>query len=252
MKFWNLHPEMMKVLHNGVNLDQFSPNPASGAAERTRLQIAKPVVLYVGRVCEQKGTDILIEAVRHLREQNKDIQLVIAGPIGQFGMNQDNARWLHEIGSVGGIYLGAVEEERLAGIYNLCDVFAMPTREQEMFGMAAVEAQSCGKPTVASDHGGLRETVPEMCGARFRVGDAVDLAAKIEQVLKDPSAYSARAQNARRNAMNFGWKKVVTDLFDIYQNKPSRLQTGDALTHSGAPSPAHGVGLESYHESFKD
>jgi phosphatidylinositol alpha-1,6-mannosyltransferase len=252
MKFWNLPPEKMRVHHNGVNLDQFSPNPALGAAERTRLQISKPVVLYVGRVCEQKGTDILIEAFRHLHRRIEDIQLVIAGPIGQFGVNQDNTHWLRQIRSVGGLYLGAVEEERLSGIYNLCDVFTMPTREHEMFGMAAVEAQSCGKPTVASDHGGLRETVPETCGARFRVGDPVDLAAKIEQLLKDPSSYAARARNARRNALNFGWKKVVKDLFDIYQNKPIRLQTVDALPHSDAAAPAQGVGLESCHESIKD
>ena len=38
---------------------------------------------------------------------------------------------------------------------------AMPTRELEMFGMAAVEAQACGKPVAASDHGALRETFPE-------------------------------------------------------------------------------------------
>ena len=37
----------------------------------------------------------------------------------------------------------------------------MPTRRWEMFGMAAVEVQACGVPVVASDHGGLRETVHE-------------------------------------------------------------------------------------------
>ena len=252
MKFWKLPPEKLRVLHNGVNLDQFSPNPALGAAERVRLQISKPVVLYVGRVCEQKGTNILIEAFRHLHQRIEDIQLVIAGPIGQFGVNQDNTQWLRQIRSVGGLYLGAVEEERLSGIYNLCDVFTMPTRENEMFGMAAVEAQSCGKPTVASDHGGLRETVPETCGARFRVGDAIDLATKIAQLIEDPSSYSVLAQNARRNALKFGWKTVVRDLFDIYQNKPIRLQTEDALSHRCAVGPADGIGLESHHESIND
>ena len=47
----------------------------------------------------------------------------------------------------------------------------MPTREFEMFGMAAVEALACGKPVVASDHGGLKETVPDACGGRFTPGN---------------------------------------------------------------------------------
>ena len=80
----------------------------------------------------------------------------------------------------------------------------------------------------------------------------MDLASKIEQLLKDPSFYSARSQNARRNALNFGWKTVVRDLFDIYQNKPIRLQTEDALSHRCAVGPAEGVGLESHHESIND
>ena len=46
-----------------------------------------------------------------------------------------------ELDEVGGLYLGAVEEGRLAAVYNLADVFVMPTRVLEMFGMAAVEGQ---------------------------------------------------------------------------------------------------------------
>ena len=63
------------------------------------------------------------------------------------------------ISEVGGIYLGPVQEKDLAATYNLCDVFVMPTRSIEMFGMAALEAQACGKPVVCSQHGGLPEVI---------------------------------------------------------------------------------------------
>jgi glycosyltransferase involved in cell wall biosynthesis len=68
---------------------------------------------------------------------------------------------------VGEIYLGAVHEERLAGVYNLADIFPMSTRELEMIGMPAVGAQACGVAVVSSDRGGLCETVPTSCGSRF-------------------------------------------------------------------------------------
>ena len=85
----------------------------------------------------------------------------------------------------------------MPGIYNACDIFAMPTRELEMFGMAAVEAQACGKPVIASDHGGLRETVPDTAGSRFRTGDAADLAAHLEALLEQPRHCCARWAPAR-------------------------------------------------------
>src|SRR5207244_1408501 len=104
-----------------------------------------------------------------------------------------------------GLYLGAVEESRLRAVYNLADVFVMPTRKSEMFGMAAVEAQACGKPVIASDHGGLQEVVPEDCGARFPVGNAEKLADEIEKLIDDPSLYASCSANALRNAAKYAW-----------------------------------------------
>ena len=59
----------------------------------------------------------------------------------------------------GDLYLRAIEESQLNAIYNLADVFVMPTRACEMFGMAAVEAQACGRPVVSRDAGGLKEVL---------------------------------------------------------------------------------------------
>jgi glycosyltransferase involved in cell wall biosynthesis len=129
------------------------------------------MILYVGRLCEQKGTDLLIAAYRMLK---RPAALVVAGPCEQFGQTQLSAL-VAQIQEAGGIYLPPLDDADMPGIYNACDIFAMPTRELEMFGMAAVEAQACGKPVVASDHGGLRETVPQTAGTRFRTGDASGL-----------------------------------------------------------------------------
>jgi glycosyltransferase involved in cell wall biosynthesis len=214
--FWKLPTEKLKVLHNGVNLSQFRPDPEAGKRERETLGIDKKVVLYVGRVNEQKGSDILLEAIAKLRERRQDCQLVIAGPIGQFGMKTDPDRWQDRIEKVGGLYLGAVAENRLASIYNLADVFVMPTRIYEMFGMAAVEAQACGKPVIASDCGGLREVVPNECGARFPVGDSTQLANEIEKLVDDPNRYATCSKNALANAAQYDWKNICDALDRLY------------------------------------
>jgi glycosyltransferase involved in cell wall biosynthesis len=109
-----------------------------------------------------------------------------------------------------------VDDSELPGVYNMADVFVMPTRRHEMFGMAAVEAQCCAVPVVASDHGGLRETVPDGAGLRFRPGDAVDLARKVGELLLNPDRRQQLAEKARDNAVRYDWARVARLCDDLY------------------------------------
>jgi D-inositol-3-phosphate glycosyltransferase len=85
-----------------------------------------------------------------------------------------------------------------------------------MFGMAAVEAQACGKPVVASDHGGLRETVPEAAGTRFRTGDATDLAAHLETLLDDSGLRASLGSGAIENAARYDWPRIAQRCHEVY------------------------------------
>jgi glycosyltransferase involved in cell wall biosynthesis len=215
--FWSFPASKLRVLNNGVNTKQFRPDPGAAARERGQLGIDKKVMLYVGRVCEQKGSDVLLQTARMLSERRRDVQLVIAGPIGQFGLKDDPNRWIERIEEVGGRYLGAVEESRLNAIYNLADVFVMPTRAHEMFGMAAIEAQACGKPVVSSDSGGLKEVVPANCGARFPAGDSARMADEIEKLVDDADLYAACSANALINAATYDWARICDTCDELYR-----------------------------------
>jgi glycosyltransferase involved in cell wall biosynthesis len=221
--YWKLDPARMRVLYNGVDIDQFRPSPALGRAEREALGVDGTVLLYVGRVCRQKGSDTLLDAFQALRRRHDRLRLVICGPIGQFGRKDDSEGWQERIRAAGAIYADAVAEERLAGMYNLCDLFVMPTRQYEMFGMAALEALACGKPVVASDHGGLREAVPERCGARFTPGNAAGLAATIDELLRDPEALRAASSCAREHAETLSWPSITEQLEAIYTQDPVKV-----------------------------
>ena len=211
--YWRLPDSKFAVIPNGVDCARFHPDPALRDRWRERLGVDdRPVILYAGRLCEQKGTDLLIAAYRMLK---RAAALVAVGPCEQFGRTQLSTL-AAQIGEAGGIYLPPLDDNDMPGIYNACDVFVMPTRELEMFGMAAVEAQACGKPVVASDHGGLRETVPESAGTRFRVGDAADLAACLEALLDRPDVLSALGQGARVNAARHDWPRIAHRCEEVY------------------------------------
>ncbi len=211
--YWDLPGSKWALIPNGVDCGRFRPDATLRAQWRARLGIdGRPMVLYVGRLCEQKGTDLLIAAYCMLR---RPAALVVAGPCEQFGETQLSplAAQVHE---AGGVHVPPLDDADMPAIYNACDIFVMPTRELEMFGMAAVEAQACGKPVVASDHGGLRETVPESAGMRFRTGDAADLATHLETLLEDPERLCTLAAGARQNAAQYDWPCIAARCREVY------------------------------------
>ena len=212
-EYWHLPAAKFAPIPNGVDCVRFRPDAALRADWRARLGTdGRPTILYVGRLCQQKGTDLLIAAYRKLQ---RPAVLVVAGPCEQFGQTHLSAL-ADQVREAGGIYLPPQDDADLPGIYNACDIFAMPTRELEMFGMAAVEAQACGKPVVASDHGGLRETVPGTAGTRFRSGDETELAAHLGALLDSPDLRTRLGVGARENAVRYDWPRIVQRCQEVY------------------------------------
>jgi glycosyltransferase involved in cell wall biosynthesis len=174
-----------------------------------------PLVVYVGRVNQQKGTDLLLEAFESLKGRVEGIQLAVAGPADQFGTSA-GSELTERLLDLGGHWLGAVDESSLVDVYNMADVFAMPTRDAEMFGMAALEAQACGLPVVCSLLGGLPEAVGPGLAIFVPPGDAVALAGAIESALARGRAIAGEI--SRRNAVTLSWEAVTNRLDRVYRS----------------------------------
>ncbi len=213
---WSLDPGRVAVIPNGVDAGRFRPSHEAGQVWRKRLGLdGRTVALYVGRLCEQKGTDLLVEAWRPVRARLPDARLVAVGPADKFGHSHSN-QVMQDLLRAGGIHVPPVEDDELAGVYNMADVFVMPTRELEMFGLAAVEAQACGKPVVASDQGGLRETVTPRSGIHFKAGDAQGLAFALERMLGSAELRIILSGGARREALRFSWDHIARRCEQVY------------------------------------
>jgi glycosyltransferase involved in cell wall biosynthesis len=224
-RYWSISPNRMQVVYNGVNLSQFKPDPEAARREQDRLGLHEKFVMYLGRVCEQKGTDTLLRAYEGLRRSHPDVGLVIAGPANNFDRSGKDAaagEWEGRIDAVGGTYLGTVADERLAGLLSAAEVFVMPTTELEMFGMAAIEAQACGTAVIASDHGGLREIVPPGTGLRFPPGDSEALHGCLIRLLDDAGLRADYSAGALNHAAAFGWDTIASGLDPIYADAISR------------------------------
>ena len=238
------HDLRASVVGNGVDFDLYRPDELRGAEFRRKLGVEEGdvVVLYVGRLCGQKGTDLLLQAFERLRPQD-GVRLILVGPEGDFdtvlaAAQTHMTKWQTVKDREGVLTLGVVEDSVLPAVFNAADVAVLPTRRHEMFGMAIVEAQASGVPAVASDSQGLLETVDPVSGWWFRTGDADSLA----EVLKHAAALGRpalrqRGQSARAFAAQFAWQEIVRQYDALYASTADSSMSDSPLSSAGAQHP---------------
>ena len=108
----------------------------------------------------------------------------------------------------------------MSAAYALCDVVVSASTDPEGFGRVIVEAQAMGRPVVATDHGGARETiVPGVTGWLTPARDGAALAAAIGAALAlDPAARDALGRRASAHvAANFSRETMCASTIAVYE-----------------------------------
>lgn len=130
--------------------------PQNGDSLRERFLSAHPelrgkrLILFLGRIHEKKGCDLLVTAFCQLAAKHPDLHLVLVGPddagaVPAF-LSQAQASDLSQQVS----WLGMLKGEDKWGAFHACDAFALPSH-QENFGIAVAEAMGCAKPVLISN-----------------------------------------------------------------------------------------------------
>ncbi len=228
---YDLPGEHITMIPPGIDEQRFTAvTPMQLADIRDRLNMTKNDVYVVGRAATNKGYDLIIQAMPHLRELQPDARLVLAA-----GANSDDDKKLvegwkkqaHELGVADQIdWRGYVADEDLADYYRAPGVFALPSR-YEPFGMTAVEAMSCGTPTVLTTHGGLFEQVE--FGRHALVADPIrpqEFAAMLNMPMQHPwLREKLMVEGARFARRTFGWTGIARRTLSIFENFRGRYQS---------------------------
>lgn len=154
--------DKIRVVPRGIDLENF--NPESVSAERMiqlsqawRLPDDAPVIMLPGRLTRWKGQSVLIEAARRLGRP--DVRVLLVGDDqGRTAYRDELEAQIARIGAEGIIHLTGPCRDMPAA-YMLADVVVSASTDPEAFGRVAAEAHAMGRPVIASDHGGARETV---------------------------------------------------------------------------------------------
>ena len=190
------------VIPNGVDLDMWSEAaPSDRGSARTSLGLEdRPTVVCVGRLCRQKGQDLLLEAWPLVRGSVPDAQLVLVGD------GPDEAALRRQ--AFDGLVL-AGRRSNVADWLAAADVVTLPSRWEGM-SIGMLEAMASGRSVVASDVPGAREALDGEAGAIVPVGDAAALGQAIAARLGDAARAAAEGKAARQRVERFHDLRTVT------------------------------------------
>jgi glycosyltransferase involved in cell wall biosynthesis len=187
---------------NPGNASERLPDDGNAARLQTFLAGDEATVVYFGKLIEQKGVQVLIEAMRGI-----DARLVVVG----FGPYRAT---LEAMASERTLFTGPLEHRHLAQLLPLADVTVVPSVFPEAFGMVAAEAAAAGSPPLVARHSGLAEVAAGLEEeypahlkhlAAFETGNAQDLHTKVQELLALSSADRAALQQAARRAVVQRW-----------------------------------------------
>ena len=224
------HVERVHEVPPGVDIDQFTlrprdeafaalieearndpPNPRNAnerlpddgnAARLAFLAGDEPTVVYVGKLIEQKGVQVLLEAMGGV-----DARLVVVG----FGPRRSA---FEAMAPQRTLFTGPLEHRHLAQLLPLADVTVVPSIFPEAFGMVAAEAAAAGSPPLVARHSGLAEVAagleeeyPRQLRhlAAFESGDIEDLQTKLRELLALSREERTVLQQAARRAVVERW-----------------------------------------------
>lgn len=222
LKNYSVNPDHVRVIPRGVDVDGF--DPARMTTERLmalshswRLPDGVPLLILPGRVTRWKGHGVLVEALAKLARRDLHC-LFVGSDQGADKYKQEISAQIEARGLSGQVrFVGDCRD--MAAAYMLADVVVAPSTDPEGFGRVAAEAGAMGRPMIAADHGGARETViPGETGWLTRPGDASELAGAIEAALDMGSDGRAiLAANARAHvAANFSKGAMTAATLAVY------------------------------------
>lgn len=195
-------PDRIGILPNTFEADHFALGPKPDfLLRRYGLEADQPVVLSIGRLAKEeryKGYDLVLKVLLEVRKAFPEVRYILGGN------GPDSARLdslIQKLGIQETVTLtGHIPEEELSAHYNLCDVFAMPSKG-EGFGIVFLEALACGKPVIAGNKDG---SVDALAGGELGVlvdpDDPQALTEALVAVLSEVESRKSKVQGKSRTS----------------------------------------------------
>lgn len=246
-RYYEAEGNRIAVVPCGVDFDRFQTGSRQ-AARRSLGFGSEALVLFVGRIQQLKGIDLLIRTAAALAARFRTGGLppfrvcIVGGRPSGAAADPEGAefRRLQHLAEDLGVaqyfrWVGAVAHEELPRYYQAADVTVMPST-YESFGLVALESMACGTPVVAARVGGLQMSVEEgKTGFLIPWRDPTLYADRIADLITQPALREQMGARARARALSFGWQQVAARLLEVYE---SLVEAERAAASLAALAPA--------------
>ena len=228
-----LDPSRTSVIYNGIDADEYRPDPGTDVLERHGIDPERPSVVFVGRITRQKGLTHLLDAAAAIdpaaqlvlcagAPDTPEIAAEIAAKLDGVREARGNVLWIEEM----------LPKLDVIQILSHATVFVCPSIYEPM-GIVNLEAMACGSAVVATAVGGIPEVVEDGVtgllvpyearadgtGAPVDpAGMAADLATRISELVADPARARAMGVAGRVRAVeHFGWDVAAAETLALYE-----------------------------------
>ena len=179
------------------------------------------IILFVGRLNEQKGVKYLIKAMPLVSKKIRNARLLVIGE-GEYKKELQKIAYSLNLGNVD--FLGSVAHKKLADYYNLADVFVLPAVTSsigtEGQGLVLLEAMSCGTCVIGTETGGIKFLIKDNeNGLLVRERNETDLAESISKILSDGKLRQKLSKNGIKFVKeNYSWDIIVKKFDVLYKS----------------------------------
>ncbi|PYM96812.1 MAG: hypothetical protein DME04_00675 [Candidatus Rokuibacteriota bacterium] len=219
-QLWKLYAvprERIVTIRGAVATERFRPGADRGRVrECLGLPPQRPLLLTIRNLEARMGLDNLLDAMAIVRRGRPDALLLIGGAGSLRGILEDRARALGLADHVK--FLGFVPDETLPSYYQAADVFVLPTRELEGFGLVTVEALACGTPVLGTPVGATPEVLKGLDASLVFRGTSAEIMAEgllrfLETMAGAPDGYERLRCACRAHAeRHYTWERATTGL----------------------------------------
>jgi glycosyltransferase involved in cell wall biosynthesis len=209
-----------RAISNGIDLGVFAPQTRDEALRRRLgLPADRPLILYVGRLSDEKRLSVLLDAMAQVRAP---VHLVIGGDGPQADELRERAEQLELAQRV--TFLGRVPDNELVPLYRLADLFAMPSTA-ELQSISTLEALAVGLPVVAANAGALPELVHDgENGLLFAPEDSAELGERLTRLATRPGQRRRMAKAAIASAAQHDRRRITEEWLQLYASAAAGLR----------------------------
>jgi alpha-maltose-1-phosphate synthase len=227
-------PDRVRVVYNGIDTEQYRPDPRTDVVERLGMDPDRPSVTFVGRITRQKGLPYLLRAARAIPESAQLVLLAGAPDTPEIGAEvealtaelaaeRQGVIWVREM----------LPKHEVVQVLTHSTVFVCPSIYEPM-GIVNLEAMACETAVVATATGGIPEVVADgETGVLVPIEQladgtgtpvhperfVADFAAAMTELIEDPQRAERMGKAGRRRAVEkFSWSRIAEDTMAVYQS----------------------------------